>query len=157
MRVESLQHHRRGLRNQWSEPFSTLHAGRVAATESCGHSHRRQRLFQYPPCGSSRCNMSLPRLCRSSPNLSVPSMRVESLQRHTAKLLCSVLRVFQYPPCGSSRCNLRKPCIHRCATSTFSTLHAGRVAATIAASYGCYHERDLSVPSMRVESLQPYP
>ncbi len=37
---------------------------------------------------------------------------------------------------------------------SFSTLHAGRVAAT-PASRGCRATTPLSVPSMRVESLQP--
>src|SRR6266699_980772 len=106
-------------------------------------------------------------------------MRVESLQ--PAKSLHPSLRDFhfQYPPCGSSRCNLIHELVPVIHCRSFSTLHAGRVAATlpelaevecfpinfqyppcgssrcnrlsVRASSSC---RCLSVPSMRVESLQ---
>ncbi len=129
MRVESLQRLRRGQEDRYGLPFSTLHAGRVAATPSaqiqselvtcfqyppCGSSRCNilqdiewtlQRLFQYPPCGSSRCNKaSFSRKCGEY-RLSVPSMRVESLQLFSVRQHTVTVVFFQYPPCGSSRCN----------------------------------------------------
>src|SRR6266567_1714506 len=86
-------------------------------------------VFQYPPCGSSRCN---------------PEARIES---------DDTKKFFQYPPCGSSRCNKGKLEHKRNIDVSFSTLHAGRVAAT-RASVMAAHSPCLSVPSMRVESLQ---
>src|SRR6266487_3928087 len=137
------------------ESFSTLHAGRVAATKS---SETRSRLdfalsvpsmrveslqhpllraalpnaprFQYPPCGSSRCNHQL-----------------KSGEQQKAQ-------VFQYPPCGSSRCNAFWRAHIVGEDESFSTLHAGRVAATSLEPWRGILATTLSVPSMRVESLQ---
>ncbi len=138
------------------------------------------------------------------PVLSVPSKRVESLQQDISWLWHPYIPIFQYPPSGSSRCNKPTPCgfphgfrsfqyppsgSSRCNTSangrrftrcrtfstlqagrvaatfphgllflfqkfTFSTLQAGRVAATCPAQYQGMTIPLLSVPSKRVESLQ---
>ncbi len=85
-------------------------------------------VFQYPPCGSSRCNLAL----------------------MVSRLLSSI---FQYPPCGS--CNHWPPPTAISRRSSFSTLHAGRVAATEHEHPAPGPGSRLSVPSMRVESLQP--
>src|SRR6266566_4200753 len=110
-------------------PFSTLQAGRVAATGS----QERQHLHRLP--------------------LSVPSRRVESLQQRAGITSIAFPRLFQYPPGGSSRCNggsilctqnrvifqyppggssryTSSTCSLCPSRSTFSTLQAGRVAAT---------------------------
>src|SRR6266567_7524933 len=92
--------------------FSTLHAGRVAATT--GH-HRPLSL---------------------DARLSVPSMRVESLQLRTNTQRQDLEVDFQYPPCGSSRCNLSSGATPSHFQTTFSTLHAGRVAATMSSAAG---------------------
>src|SRR6266567_1427711 len=155
MRVESLQHRRVSLSRQSTSELS-VPSMRV---ESLQHHANPADLavnfvFQYPPCGSSRCNHNMLPGVRYSSRLSVPSMRVESLQHHhrcsprsqsTSFSTLHAGRVaatavppihdrpplfFQYPPCGSSRCNAR----HRPGATGMTTL---------------------SVPSMRVESLQP--
>src|SRR2546425_116937 len=60
--------------------FSTLHAGRDAATHKAELTWQPNYLFQYPPCGSRRCNGWLKGDFGPHTNLSVPSMRVETLQ-----------------------------------------------------------------------------
>src|SRR6266566_820880 len=110
--------------------FSTLHAGRVAATAVPPIHDRPPLFFQYPPCGSSRCNARHRPGATGMTTLSVPSMRVESLQRIGRDEDRPIRILFQYPPCGSSRCNRKCP---------YEVKVAGK----------------LSVPSMRVESLQP--
>ncbi len=88
------------------ETFSTLHAGRVAATPERIRRSLACKHFQYPPCGSSRCNHRRHDCCLGS--------------RWS----------FQYPPCGSSRCNSEARMMQSQRVHPFSTLHAGRVAAT---------------------------
>src|SRR5215472_4979316 len=63
-------------------------------------------------------------------------------------------RYFQYPPGGSRRCNTQRNRLYRSFRKTFSTLQAGRDAATpllFTCKLAC---EDLSVPSRRVETLQ---
>ncbi len=136
--------------------FSTLHAGRDAATSWPPRSpHKHEPIFQYPPCGSRRCNSQSIRFSTSSYSLSVPSMRVETLQPRTAlglvprarlsvpsmrvetlqlprtNRVTSAIVIFQYPPCGSRRCNRSiRPWQAGLIPPPFSTLHAGRDAAT---------------------------
>ncbi len=167
MRVESLQ----PLSSSPNNPtglgtFSTLHAGRVAATNYLHMQHHLWVNFQYPPCGSSRCNLPSPYL---------PYPKISFFQYPP----CGSSRCNEYPPCGSSRCNSEPPDPTRMVNPAFSTLHAGRVAATMAFAGAttaslifqyppCGSSRCnpvlmigppsttiLSVPSMRVESLQP--
>jgi len=85
--------------------------------------------FQYPPSGSSRCNMTPLTTVGCTLNLSVPSKRVESLQQEV-------------------------PVLQAGAIASFSTLQAGRVAATCHDDDGMATGGGLSVPSKRVESLQ---
>src|SRR6266851_2138001 len=91
----------------WSPfgPFSTLQAGRVAAT--CAN-----RASALPPL-----------------QLSVPSKRVESLQRFVVYERSVDDGAFQYPPSGSSRCNRESVLQQHKTIYSFSTLHAGRAAA----------------------------
>src|SRR6266516_1108137 len=88
-----------------NKTFSTLHAGRVAATA------HETRLIS----GDGETFSTL------------HAGRVAA----TLGILCGLpsTGVFQYPPCGSSRCNTSFSWLS-CHHSTFSTLHAGRVAAT---------------------------
>ncbi len=62
---------------------------------------------------------------------------------------------FQYPPSGSSRCNTSSQLASMVMNGSFSTLQAGRVAATITRLPLSSLSSALSVPSRRVESLQP--
>ncbi len=91
MRVESLQQGRssRGLLSRLT--FSTLHAGRVAATPNGNSENRFASTLSVP---SMRVE-SLQPGCSVLPgkalfNLSVPSMRVESLQRRRAALAATL-------------------------------------------------------------------
>src|SRR6266566_2086165 len=153
MRVETLQHGLNHQRHHRDVSFSTLHAGRDAATAGFEFYSWMSHLFQYPPCGSRRCNR---RGGRRQPD------------QHA----------FQYPPCGSRRCNhaglaanndgqglsvpsMRVETLQRISRSaqytarrTFSTLHAGRDAATSPRTVKAAAVLALSVPSMRVETLQ---
>ncbi len=110
--------------------FSTLHAGRDAATHPedaclcCGIN------FQYPPCGSRRCNCFHRRCLWRFYHLSVPSMRVETLQ--LALLLVSV----------------------NCSKLSVPSMRVETLQPDAAYSNG-YGGIGLSVPSMRVETLQP--
>src|SRR6266487_3709045 len=85
--------------------FSTLHAGRVAATLGILCGLPSTGVFQYPPCGSSRCNTSFSWLsCHHSTFSTLHAGRVAATLRGYADRPLPV--------------------------NTFSTLHAGRVAAT---------------------------
>src|SRR6266851_4615090 len=111
--------------------------------------------FQYPPSGSSRCNFLSRAMSELCSFLSVPSKRVESLQLvltvhqrcphysfqypPSGSSRCNVTTrcptetknpFFQYPPSGSSRCNKTFPGYGILISPSFSTLQAGRVAAT---------------------------
>src|SRR6266699_2461350 len=131
MRVESLQPLLAFLSQCLLASFSTLHAGRVAATACDAANQLRIK------------------------GLSVPSMRVESLQQGRSsrgllsRLTFSTLHAGRVAatPAG---CPRRHPCL-----TSFSTLHAGRVAATTHIEQAIHQPIRLSVPSMRVESLQP--
>ncbi len=157
MRVESLQH------ASWQK--ATISA----------------RVFQYPPCGSSRCNVGLMRPEPSTvPSFQYPPCGSSRCNTRATTTSHRLFRLFQYPPCGSSRCNHQMksgeqqkaqvfqypPCgSSRCNAfwrahivgedESFSTLHAGRVAATSLEPWRGILATTLSVPSMRVESLQP--
>src|SRR6266851_2910366 len=52
---------------------------------------RTYRVFQYPPSGSSRCNQHEFGEWLDRPNLSVPSKRVESLQRWQRRQACQIV------------------------------------------------------------------
>src|SRR5216683_1475535 len=112
--------------------FSTLQAGRVAAT------HRR--LSRQPGCAFAFSTLQAGRVAATlhlgseamiALKLSVPSKRVESLQLLIA-------------------------CHERVMLISFSTLQAGRVAATCANRASALPPLQLSVPSKRVESLQRF-
>src|SRR6266487_2108488 len=80
MRVETLQRPSRKSGRLQCASFSTLHAGRDAATSEAAQVKFGAVHFQYPPCGSRRCNQSVFKVTQALPHLSVPSMRVETLQ-----------------------------------------------------------------------------
>src|SRR6266851_1998617 len=79
-RVESLQPSAATLNTKRPQSFSTLQAGRVAATAEIAALRAAKGTFQYPPSGSSRCNGANTSYQRLEKQLSVPSQRVESLQ-----------------------------------------------------------------------------
>ncbi len=111
------------------ESFSTLQAGRVAATNTSSANGWIGRIFQYPPSGSSRCNVGS--------------------GGRPARLLC-----FQYPPSGSSRCN-----DSTCHAGTrdirdFQYPPSGSSRCNDDGSAAEWGPIPLSVPSKRVESLQ---
>src|SRR6266699_2661111 len=100
--------------------------------------------FQYPPCGSSRCNPFVSTSSQLLIGFQYPpcgSSRCNTLSRQPGMLF---YKSFQYPPCGSSRCNKGKLEHKRNIDVSFSTLHAGRVAAT-RASVMAAHSPCLSV------------
>src|SRR5260221_8287126 len=78
--------------------FSTLQAGRVAATKSVSILPGQPMIFQYPPSGSSRCN---PQHLHSTTNpwyLSVTSKQVEPLQPQQSTIQPTSLFTFHTPP-----------------------------------------------------------
>src|SRR6266567_1689988 len=105
MRVESLQ-----------QPQAIIH------TRRCG-------VFQYPPCGSSRCNDMVVLPARVYLFFQYPPCGSSRCNTY-ASGAPSWTWIFQYPPCGSSRCNTCGRATGIDLVLTFSTLHAGRVAAT---------------------------
>jgi hypothetical protein len=75
--------------------------------------------------------------------------RFRFFKRHSCKF------VIQYPQCGSINCNTS--CMATCltTTTTFSTLNANRSTAMLSLIILYSTSLKLSVPSMRVETLQP--
>src|SRR6266699_329674 len=129
MRVETLQLAEAILLSIESGHFQYPPCGSRRCNERDGERQEVENDFQYPPCGSRRCNDIAEAILLSVKQLSVPSMRVETLQR------CRQLW-WRAPP------------------ATFSTLHAGRDAATGVCGRLFCLAHALSVPSMRVETLQ---
>src|SRR6266566_3543260 len=86
--------------------------------------------------------------------LSVPSQRVEPLQLPFLVTLFRLHVSFQYPPSGSNLCNKIACSGDRAPLPPFSTLPAGRTSATPARASLVVSSAQLSVPSQRVEPLQ---
>src|SRR6266704_2775562 len=123
MRVESLQH------ASWQK--ATISA----------------RVFQYPPCGSSRCNVGLMRPEPSTvPSFQYPPCGSSRCNTRATTTSHRLFRLFQYPPCGSSRCNAFWRAHIVGEDESFSTLHAGRVAATSLEPWRGILATTLSVP-----------
>src|SRR6266487_3091582 len=73
MRVETLQRNDGEPYQSGLFSFSTLHAGRDAATTRAWRPTTTDNDFQYPPCGSRRCNVFLDPHSTPRDALSVPS------------------------------------------------------------------------------------
>ena len=113
-----------------SQSFSTLQSGRDAATNA--HHVKVEALlnFQYPPIGSRRCNATPGASEWRLILLSVPSNRVETLQRYNRVLVLEMVRL----SVPSNRVEtLQRPggVPTTRAFISFSTLQSGRDAATL--------------------------
>ncbi len=154
MRVETLQLAEAILLSIESGHFQYPPCGSRRCNERDGERQEVENDFQYPPCGSRRCNDIAEAILLSVKQLSVPSMRVETLQRCRQLWWRAPAETFSTLHAGRDAATLWNVGAAR-ASGSFSTLHAGRDAATAEAEPAIPDEQTLSVPSMRVETLQP--
>src|SRR6266487_5491860 len=110
--------------------LSTLHAGRVAATSYGSPATEVVTMYQYPPCGSSRCNFMSGFSVSTCLIFQYPPCGSSRCNFFVTPSPNIFIMFFQYPPCGSSRCNDSGGDVPISGSASFSTLHAGRVAAT---------------------------
>src|SRR6266487_1017536 len=178
MRVETLQLPKYTFFNIIIFPFSTLHAGRDAATPHRPRISPKSTAFSTLHAGRDAATAANKPSNIGDSDLSVPSMRVETLQPQYKAMAGGVdSTTFQYPPCGSRRCNARRGCIvagmlnfqyppcgsRRCNWSSqcserrdlifqYPPCGSRRCNALPESRDDC--RAHLSVPSMRVETLQ---
>src|SRR6266699_3433198 len=129
MRVETLQLAEAILLSIESGHFQYPPCGSRRCNERDGERQEVENDFQYPPCGSRRCNDIAEAILLSVKQLSVPSMRVETLQRCRQLWWRAPAETFSTLHAGRDAATLWNVGAAR-ASGSFSTLHAGRDAAT---------------------------
>ncbi len=134
--------------------FSTLSSGRTSATLEAGKDGITASDFQYPLIGSNLCNKPLTAYEGVQIHLSVPSHRVEPLQLSRHKSIITLLLVFQYPLIGSNLCNF-DPSGNNPPLYLFQYPLIGSNLCNVVVERPWNHCTRLSVPSHRVEPLQP--
>ena len=87
--------------------------------------------------------------------LSVPSHRVEPLQRRLRPIAASSRWSFSTLSSGRTSATIALKDTDVFSQASFSTLSSGRTSATLQRQSGVPHRLHLSVPSHRVEPLQP--
>ena len=110
-------------------PFSTLKPGRTSATRVAACNLCLDHAFQYPQAGSNLCNQSIIAASSRTKILSVPSSRVEPLQRGIAQGLEVIGQTFSTLKPGRTSATLSLSWTHPIEV-TFSTLKPGRTSAT---------------------------
>ena len=153
-RVEPLQP---GVRIQgihlWPT-FSTLKPGRTSATAVSTHNGDITAGFQYPQAGSNLCNLLSRRRRSASCSLSVPSSRVEPLQLLSFDVQHEVIISFSTLKPGRTSATATGDCSH-VAALVFQYPQAGSNLCNLAEIADPMNLMRLSVPSSRVEPLQP--